>query len=369
MLLLGFFVLNTLRQTLPENSDLPWYLDLEHSVNVPNYLVFFATAISAYLLFRTLNRQTEANQIAAFENKYFKYIDYHRENVNQLKYRDPKSKEEKYWLGNQVFTVIYYEIKTLLGEYCNSDEFSNLDGSKKKEIINFIYHCVFYGAGSDGLDSIARRFPDNCTEEFTKIYFVNRAAAYHGSDLETSKGSPKYYSGHVRHLGQYYRNLYQAVKYVDKQAFLSESQKYEYVTMLRAQVSVHEQLVFFFNAISELGASWELEHYHKSMPSTKAGKKALYQKLLITKYDFVRNVLNKQGKILNRISISELFPLIVIEGNEECGVSGVLPFDKNTTHICRFCFNERYIGYKNEDSKAKISEYFTTENMADRNFR
>lgn len=357
----GLFVLSAIGQTFPDKVNFPLPFDLEKSANVPNYLVFFATAISAYLLYITLNRQREANQIAAFENNYFKYIDYHRENVNQLRYRDPKTVEQKYWKGNQVFTIIYYEIRDLLDEYVKNAEFSTLNKEKRRKILNFLYLCVFYGAGEDGLASIRSMVPDHA-EMFQRISFIGKRAKYEASDSDNDGTPSKYFSGHVRHLGQYYRNLYQAVRYVERQKFLTEDEKYNYITMLRAQMSVHEQLVFFFNALSELGAPWELEHYQKATPQKKREKRKLYKKLLITKYDFIRNLLNSQGTTLQGIRISEFFPLMTIERNEECGVSGVLPFKDNKQHICRFCFNEHFIECENEQAQEKINDYFTDEN-------
>ena len=53
------------------------HFKLDTLVNLPNYLVFIATAVSACLLYITFNEQGKANQIAAFENRFFKFIDYH----------------------------------------------------------------------------------------------------------------------------------------------------------------------------------------------------------------------------------------------------------------------------------------------------
>ena len=42
-------------------------------------------------------------------------------------------------------------------------------------------------------------------------------------------------------------------------------------------------------------------------------------------------------------------------------VCGQLGFKGNNNYICRFCFNEKYIGYKNKDSREKIEDAFNND--------
>ncbi|MFH2032183.1 MAG: hypothetical protein ABIJ40_16430, partial [Bacteroidota bacterium] len=46
------------------------------------------------LLFETLNSQKFAFQKQLFENKYFELINYHRENVQEMKHKLPNKKDE-----------------------------------------------------------------------------------------------------------------------------------------------------------------------------------------------------------------------------------------------------------------------------------
>lgn len=333
--------------------------------NLPNYLVFIVTGISACLLYITLNDQRKANEIAEFENRFFKFIDYHRENVSEIRYRDPNVHHEKFWTGIQVFNIIHYEVLDILKKLTvmNKNQFKTLE--QKKELINFAYSCVFYGAGEkDGIHVVKEKFKNN-SGELEKIRFVSRMAKYGVRQ--------KYYTGHVNRLGRYFRNLYQAIMYVENQDFLDENQKYEYVKHLRAQLSPYEQVLLFYNSLSDLGKAWEYEYYDKyNTPITKGSKKKLFKKLLITKYDLIRNTLfsfNGGNIVIDdtkgneiQFSIKEFYPLLNLESEEECSVSGVLPFKNahgnNEKKICRFCFNEKYIGYETEDMKEKIKYIF-----------
>ena len=344
------FIFNAIYQSISGNfKGITGLIDFSGYPTLPNYLAFFAATTSVYFIYKTLNNQKSANQLSAFENRFFKFIDYHRENVNQLKYRDPSSSSEKYWTGNQVFTVIHYEIRDLIAEFLNRSGNAHPDKDGMKEVINFVYQCIFFGAGEDGLKILKSHFKDKLNY-FENIVYEGRTAAY--GDYK------KYYSGHVRRLGHYYRNIYQTVKYVDDQTFLTPEQKYEYVTHFRAQMSVYEQSVFFFNSLSDLGATWEFNQYSKEYPTNP---KKIFNKLLITKYDLVRNTLLNSGEIASGINIADYYPLLNVERNEEAMVCGQLGFKGNNNYICRFCFNEKYIGYKNKDSREKIEDAFNND--------
>jgi len=278
-------------------------------------------------------------------------MDYHRENINNLKYRDPRFKDEKYREGSEVITVIYYEVCTLL-----EDILKNIELKEKKEqidAIDFVFQCVFYGAGGEGIQILEKRF--SSSPFFDMVDFKERKAKYSSYKFKQDV----FYSGHVRRLGHYFRNIYQAVKYVEDQPFLTERQKYEYIAHFRAQMTVYEQSIFFFNSVSRLGNVWEQEKYDTELSSDEKERILVFKKLWITKYDLIRNSLNNDGKILNHLLIKEFYPLIILEGEDEFTVSGVLPFENNEKSICRLCFNEKYIQYKNENKDKEIKKYYS----------
>jgi hypothetical protein len=65
------------------------------------------------------------------------------------------------------------------------------------------------------------------------------------------------FDGHVNRLGHYYRNLFHTVKYVANQSFDKE-EKYEYIKMIRAQLSNFEQLMLYYNALAWFDADWKV---------------------------------------------------------------------------------------------------------------
>lgn len=54
-------------------------------------------------------------------------------------------------------------------------------------------------------------------------------------------------------LDHYFRHLYRIIKFVDESAFLSMTEKYNYLCLLRAQLSKDELLMVFYNCLSDYG--------------------------------------------------------------------------------------------------------------------
>lgn len=67
-------------------------------------------------------------------------------------------------------------------------------------------------------------------------------------------------SGLQERFGHYFRHLFLAVSYVDRQpdSLLSQAQKYDYVKAFRAQLSSDEQLFLLLNSLTPRGESWWL---------------------------------------------------------------------------------------------------------------
>jgi hypothetical protein len=349
--------------------------------------------LGVILTFAAFWAQIDANEqqrkdirLERFENRFFKFIDYHRENVNTLQYRDPKrGKDEVESIeGNRVFTRVFYEIRDLL-KACYSDlkpgqiighydlslsnrgsrSFDplesyrllktakqlrapkNLSLKHKAKIIDIVYSCVFFGASSESINILVGRYGER---NLNFGFFRTKRATYNRNIY--------FYGGHVRRLGHYFRNLFQAVKYVDEQDFLSEVEKYKYVTILRAQMSVYEQAVFFYNSISHLGDAWEWQRYKKPPPKQKE-MATEFKKLWVTRFDLVRNTLNRDGEISDGVDIGEFYPLINVERDNEFAQCGVLPYLGNTKSLCRYCFNKKYLGYEDDKADQYIRDTIT----------
>ena len=80
------------------------------------------------------------------------------------------------------------------------------------------------------------------------------------SGLEKATLSRAYspFRGHQNFLGNYYRHLFQTVKYVTKQddTLINLEYKIDYLRTLRAQLSDYEQIMLYYNAVSGFGINW-----------------------------------------------------------------------------------------------------------------
>jgi hypothetical protein len=118
----------------------------------------------------------------------------------------------------------------------------------------------------------------------------------------------KYYGGHQFRLGHYFRHLFQAVNYINEEKLLTFDQKYNYVKMLRAQLSTYEQAIIFFNSLSFMGRIWELE---TKAEIEEQDEQTILNSQLITKYNFIKNLPGEY--ITGEISYSKYYPSVDYE--------------------------------------------------------
>jgi len=115
----------------------------------------------------------------------------------------------------------------------------------------------------------------------------------------------KYYGGHQFRLGHYYRHIYQTVTFIDDEKYLSPKEKYNYIKILRGQLSNYEQIAFFINSLSELGRTWEL--MNKNNPSEAIQK----EKHLISNYNLIKNI--PVQLVADEINILNYYPDVKYE--------------------------------------------------------
>ena len=117
------------------------------------------------------------------------------------------------------------------------------------------------------------------------------------------KNEEKLFAGFQYSIGNYFRTLFQCVKYVNKQSFLNYEEKYEYVKMLRCQMSNAEEIILFYDTICDLGKAWEYESKKKKDVNSQ----------LITKYNLIKNIPLKNQEDIP----CQFYPEISFEGLEK----------------------------------------------------
>ena len=87
------------------------------------------------------------------------------------------------------------------------------------------------------------------------------------------------FDGYEHVLSHYFRTLFEIVRYVDSREILTPIEKYQYMTVLRSNMSTYEQSILFIQSVVEKGKYWELEY--REVDSTRC---------YVTKYNLVRNM-------------------------------------------------------------------------------
>lgn len=241
----------------------------------------FIAIIAAFLTFFAFWVQFEANRElikenhrSHFENRFYKMLDIHLDNVVFL---NKENKDENTdscfhnWCHDirNLFDYLSSEgdfggfISTIMEDYKEEETqkdflifLSHIQSSKNEyyKIIFDITYAYFYA------NNIASIRYQNNKKTHHVIQFASLFSAYL-SDLnqEEINGSDK-----TEILGRYYRHLFQIVKYVDEQAedlFDDKDWKSGYLNILRSQMSEYEQLLLYYNSQSTYGKAWDDSHY------------------------------------------------------------------------------------------------------------
>src|SRR5690606_19147911 len=101
-------------------------------------------------------------------------------------------------------------------------------------------------------------------------------------------------------LGHYFRHLYQIVCYLHYNEELKDQKdKLNYTRVLRGQLSDYEQILFFYNSISQIGRVWELaDSKNNTIDSNNH---------LITNYKLIKSVSN--SVLVDGIKPSSFYPI------------------------------------------------------------
>lgn len=239
--------------------------------------------LSAVFLFFTFRQQKDSSRATAFEAKYYELLKLHRDNVQELGLKTDG--------GKKVFTLLIREFREILGIFKELPLSANEQLSNKKKIA-LCYMALYYGTGPN-----STRILQKSTNDF-KYATISDLISQLENNKERIKEKRKFkftpFEGHQSRLGHYYRHLFQTIKFIDEQEFLTRRQKYEYVKTIRAQLSNHEQALLFLNSLSKLGQEWDLSG-------------------MLTKYQLIKNLPEDFFDPNKEINVKEIYPEIKFE--------------------------------------------------------
>lgn len=213
-----------------------------------------------------INSQNRQIQLQQFESQFYEMLKLHRENISEMKINGYDFEEtsaqlkrfEKTTDGRKLFVVMQTEFECILSLYTKDNKLDKVGFQK-------CYQLFF-----SGLDRYEKAYPT----ETTFIETLKKARQRHENPNKDSIAKNqdrkeflpyvklyfnyKPFSGHAQRLGHYFRHLYLTVKSIANSSIVTDyNERMRYLRILRAQLSNHEQILLFYNWLSEYGNNWE----------------------------------------------------------------------------------------------------------------
>lgn len=224
--------------------------------------------------------QSKQNQIDRFESKFFEMVKLHRENVSDIRRYYKKE------IGSGIFYSLMKEFKLVYQwteEYLNTYKDFNIEDFEEEEIeeeeieiaekikdlkdedvLNIAYKTFFVGINETSIATLKEqlvKYDKVIVNHYLK--HISEEKIEFDSFEEEKEESIPILEGHLNDLAHYFRHLYQTVKLINEvpQKLLSDKSKYEYIRILRSQLSDYEQLLLLVNVHSDYGIKWIQERY------------------------------------------------------------------------------------------------------------
>ena len=192
----------------------------EFGTFVSGYIGTFFLLISIVIVLWTLSAQKKANQLQQFETKFLDLLKLHRENVAEMKLNN-KSQRNVFVILRNEYQDLYSIVKDI---YKEEDE-------NNKEKANITYLILFFGLGETStpmVKDLLKKYDETIIKTI-----IDKAENYRKENgykeltyLKKFKLDNYYpFNGHQSRLAHYFRHLYQTIKYIDNQKFLTNENK------------------------------------------------------------------------------------------------------------------------------------------------
>lgn len=208
--------------------------------------------------------QDKRARINLFESRFHAMLSIHRENATKVSVNDV--------VGQKTFIHLLDELSFIF-KLANWISRTKLKDEKITEegVYNVAYLSFFFGVGEKSSAMVEDLLTGSLLHLAKELHSAIEKSKYdaeswkHGEiSVHTDEGWlvwTKVYglgTGHLRRLSHYVRHLFQTVKFVHEQPddLIEPDDKYNYIANLRAQLTVHEQILLYCNAMSVLGKPW-----------------------------------------------------------------------------------------------------------------
>lgn len=208
--------------------------------------------ISVFLLIYTIYKQNYNSKKIEVETNFFRMIDYHNQNVNQLKIPNVfKSKKDKISEGRRGFVEFKIQFHYLLEIIKKIDGAENYN-LRDTEIVDIAYIVFYYGLEGSWISFIEKKLAKY--EDSKSITFSISQEIIKQSEKNLKRTNQT-------NLSTYFRNMFNAIKMIDESRYLRQREKINLIKIYRAQLSNPELYILFFNVLSRFGKKWISNNY------------------------------------------------------------------------------------------------------------
>lgn len=306
------FFIWTLRKSNYTLADSEHEVSISETGNIGDFIggvvgtvLSFASVI---LLILTLIDQRDQNKLDRFGQTFYEMLHIHNDNVTSMKLKDVDNTT-----GRDVFSKLvtdYEHIYDIVhGCLENIRSLVPLPGKDMKEENVILERMQEYLKDKQGTIRLNMR--------------IAYGFFFYGSDkflLKSELSAENEIMEHVKHLlvlghnmvcphnvllGHYYRHMFQMLKLVENASFLDEKEKYGYTKQLRAQLNDDEQVLLYYNSLSDIGKDWIVD----------LGQKNRKKMCLIARFRMIKNI--PYYKEIKGLQPQELFKTEIISYRED----------------------------------------------------
>ncbi|GAB3932273.1 putative phage abortive infection protein [Mucilaginibacter myungsuensis] len=228
------------------------------------------TIVSILLIIYSMHTQNIQVRKAETIGNFFKMLDYHNQNVSDLRMPDIDINKKDINEGRRAFVNYKIQLKRLLEIVIEENNVKQYR-MPSKEIIDIAYMVFYYGLDTTWISFInekVARYPNGPTMVMHLLNVIES-----NRDIKIGRTNQ---TG----LSSYFRNMYGAIKLVDESKLISPEEKRNLIKIYRAQLSNPELYILFYNVISRFGKKWNANNY-------------------ITKYEFIKNLPKGYADLFN----------------------------------------------------------------------
>ena len=265
----------------------------------------FLTFIAFWVQYKANLKQREDIAVERIESKYYKMLDIYLQMTNQLEVHGLKGKKAFTELVGE-FTFIFYSTCDVYESLVKNEQYmedlneeqKNLFALFKGNVIEkyefltvLAYNLFFYGKKYMLYDTNEKtKLSEDIKRQLFTIKMSYSGVTYadyvkgrsHNTEHLYRCYHANLFDGHSDFLGQYFRHLYQTVKFIASlnADIVSEEQKYSYLKLLRSQMSDYEQILLYYNSLTKQGSAWNKEN-SGSFPQSRG---------YIVRYKLIKNI-------------------------------------------------------------------------------